>query len=182
MPTPLEIVSTYIRAKDGNRPLLMRRAFAKDSELEMNVKTDAISFPSSVKGLEAITDVLVSRFGADFENVFTFCLSRPPATDGMHFACNWLVGMSAKADGAIRVGCGSYDWHFGPDKFGLVDKLKIDIDVMNVLSKVAFDPIMDWLSGIPYPWCTPDEAIRNIPSIDGLAAIESHLRHVRERQ
>jgi hypothetical protein len=30
--------------------------------------------------------------------------------------------MSARADGAIRVGCGSYDWHFDPDKFGLVDK------------------------------------------------------------
>ena len=180
MPTPLEVVATYIRAKDGNRPLLMRQAFAKNSELEMNVKTDAISFPSSVKGLEAITDVLVSRFTADFENVFTFCLSQPSATDGMHFACHWLVGMSAKVDGAVRVGCGSYDWHFDPDRFGLVDKLRINIDVMNVLSKTAFDPIMDWLSGIPHPWCTPVEATRNIPSIEGLAAIEAYLRQVRE--
>src|SRR5450759_5623757 len=65
--TPLEIVGTYIRAKDGNRPLLMRKVFAKDSELQMNVKTDAISFPSSVKGLEAISNILVSRFAVDYE-------------------------------------------------------------------------------------------------------------------
>lgn len=179
MPDPLEIVGTYIRAKDENRPVFMRQAFAKDSELEMNLKTDAISFPSSVKGLEAITDVLIRRFAVDFENVFTFCLSRPSAADQRHFACHWLVGMSARADGAIRVGCGSYDWHFDPDKFGLADKLKINIDVMNVLPKVAFDPIMDWLSGIPYPWCTPNEAIQNMPSIDGLGTIKSYLKQER---
>jgi hypothetical protein len=148
--------------------------------LEMNVKTDAISFPSSVKGLEAITDVLVRRFAADFENVFTFCLSQPSATDRRHFACRWLVGMSAKVDGAVRVGCGSYDWHFDPDRFGLVDKLQVNIDVMSVLSKTAFDPIMDWLSGIPYPWCTPDEAIKDIPSIGNLDSIATYLRRVRE--
>lgn len=178
MTAPLEIIATYIRAKDGNRPLLIRQAFAKDSELEMNVKTDAISFPNSAKGLEAITDVLVCRFAANFENIFTFCLSQPSATDRRHFACHWLVGMSARVDGAVRVGCGSYEWHFDPDSFGLVDKLQINIDVMNVLPKTAFDPIMDWLSGIPYPWCTPDEAIRNIPSIEDLAAIEAYLRQV----
>ena len=84
MTAPLEIIATYIRAKDGNRPLLIRQAFAKDFELEMNVKTDAISFPNSAKGLEAITDVLVCRFAANFENIFTFCLSQPSATDRRH--------------------------------------------------------------------------------------------------
>ena len=180
--TPLEIVGTYIRAKDGNRPLLMRRVFAKDSELEMNVKTDAISFPSSVKGLEAISDVLVSRFAVDYENVFTFCLSKPSEADGKRFACHWLVGMSAKSDGAIRVGCGRYDWVFDPAELGLVEKLRIDIDVMNVCSKEVFDPIMDWLSGVPYPWCTPDEAAKDIPAIDCLAAVISHLKQLKQRR
>ena len=86
--TPLEIVGTYIRAKDGNRPLLMRMVFAKVSELEMNVKTDAISFPSSVKGLESISEVLVSRFAVDYENIFTFCFSKPSAADVKRFSCH----------------------------------------------------------------------------------------------
>ena len=54
MSTISEAVTAYILAKDGNRPFLMRRAFAEDAALEMVVKTDAISFPSSAKGVSAI--------------------------------------------------------------------------------------------------------------------------------
>ena len=49
MSTPSDAVSSYILAKDGNRPFLVRRAVAEDAELETVVKTDAISFPSSAK-------------------------------------------------------------------------------------------------------------------------------------
>ena len=46
MPSPVDAVSSYFRAKDGNRPFLLRRAFAEDVHLEMVVKTDALSFPN----------------------------------------------------------------------------------------------------------------------------------------
>ncbi|MDH8318903.1 hypothetical protein QIG98_27885, partial [Klebsiella pneumoniae] len=68
-------------AKDGNRPFLMQRAFDANAELEMVVKTDAISFPSTARGVKAIADVLVHRFGIDYENVYTVCLSRPSDAD-----------------------------------------------------------------------------------------------------
>jgi hypothetical protein len=58
---------TPFLAKDGNRPFLMRRAFAEHAELEMVVKTDAISFPSSARGMNAIEEILVRRFGVDYE-------------------------------------------------------------------------------------------------------------------
>ena len=48
-----DAIGTYILAKDSNRPQLMERAFAGDCELEMAVKTDAISFPNSCKGAGA---------------------------------------------------------------------------------------------------------------------------------
>ena len=38
-----DAISTYILAKDGNRPFLMPQAFAPDAELSMQVKTDAIA-------------------------------------------------------------------------------------------------------------------------------------------
>lgn len=179
MPTPPEAVSAYILAKDGNRPFLMRRAFAEDAELEMVVKTDAISFPSSAKGLSAIEDILVRRFGLDYENVLTFCLSRPSDGDRRHFACHWLVGMSAKGDGQVRIGCGRYDWHFAADQTGLVEKFVITIDVMNTFPATELAAAMNWLSGLPYPWCTPDAAVKAMPRIEGLAAIETYLRQVR---
>ena len=61
--TATDAISTYILAKDSNRPQLMKRAFAGDCELEMVVNTDAISFPSSARGLEQITQVLVTDGG-----------------------------------------------------------------------------------------------------------------------
>ena len=167
-------IETYILAKDGNRPFLMPQAFADACELEMVVNTDAISFPSAARGLPAISDILVSRFNADYENVFTFCLLRPtPAARG-HFACPWLVGMSARRDHAVRVGCGRYDWSFDGDL--RVRKLTIRIDVMNVLPAATSGPVFTWLSALPYPWCTRQQALDGIPHIDALSPIEGFLR------
>ena len=75
--------------------------FAEGSEMEFMLKTDAISFPGSAKGLRAIEDIL-RGFNTDYENIYTFCLSRPSDSDRRHFACHWLVGMSAKSDGRPR--------------------------------------------------------------------------------
>jgi hypothetical protein len=179
MLTPVEAVATYILAKDSNRPFLMRRAFAEGSGLEMVLKTDAISFPSSAKGLPAIEDILVRRFNIDYENIYTFCLSRPSDGDLRHFACHWLVGMSAKTDGRLRVGCGRYDWHFAADRTGLVERLAITIDLMSSFPATELAATMNWLSGLPYPWCTPNDAVKGMPRIEELAAIETYLRQVR---
>jgi hypothetical protein len=179
MSTPSHAVSTYILAKDGNRPFLMRRAFAKDAELEIVVKTDAISFPSSAKGVSAIADILVRRFGLDYENVYTFCLAQPTKANRLHFPCHWLVGMSAKNNGQIRIGCGRYDWYFGSDKECHIERLVIAIDVMKVLPAAELAASMNWLSSLPYPWCSSNEALRALPRIEGLAEIETYLKQVR---
>ncbi|WP_319005678.1 hypothetical protein [Pararhizobium sp. BT-229] len=177
--SPLEAVSTYFYAKDGNRPFLMRRAFAKDVRLEMVVKTDAISFPSSASGLAAIEEILGRRFANDFENVYTFCLARPTEANRHHFPCHWLVAMSAKNNGVVRVGSGRYDWYFTSDDRCLVEKLTITIDVMQILPTEEIDRIMNWINNLPYPWCGPEEAVRDMPVIDGLAPIARYLEEVR---
>lgn len=170
-----EAISTYILAKDGNRPKLMKDAFAEDCKLEMVVKTDAISFPSSATGLEEITRVLVTSFGDQYGNVRTFCLSRPTSDYLPRFRCDWLVGMSAKQGGAIRVGCGHYNWHFGSDDDRRVKKLGIEIEVMCVLANQSSESIMQWLAALPYPWCSNVQACESIPAIDALRPIERFL-------
>ena len=179
MSTPANAVQTYILAKDGNRPFLMRRAFTEDAELETVVKTDAIAFPGSAKGLNALEDTLVRRFGVEFENVYTFCLSRPSAAHQRHFPCHWLVGMAARDGGQIRIGCGRYDWFFAPGAQCLVEKLVIAIDAMKIFPATDLGATMAWLSRLPYPWCTPDEALRERPAIAGFGEIEAYLKTVR---
>jgi hypothetical protein len=179
MATPTDTVGTYIRAKDGNRPFLMRQAFVEDAELEMVVRTQTISFPKSSKGRAAIEEILVRRFAIDFENVHTFCLSQPSAANRHHFPCHWLVGMSGKSDGQVRVGCGRYDWHFTADARCLTNKLIITIDLMQVFPGAGLDASMAWLAGLPYPWCAADIAARSLPPIDALAPVARYLEEVR---
>jgi hypothetical protein len=167
--TPSEAIQTYLRAKDQNRPHLMRRVFSETAKLEMDVETGAISFPPVTIGVDEITRVLVRDFGQVYENVYTFCLANPPASNAGKFACRWMVGMSEKVTGAVRIGCGHYDWSFQPSEPHLVDKLGIAIKTMLVLPPECLRPVMDWLSELPYPWCRPSEAVRGMPN---LAAIE----------
>jgi len=177
MPEPSDAIRNYIFAKDGNRPFLMRQAFAENADLEMVVKTDAINFPSTTRGVDGVAEVVVRRFAQDYENIHTFCLTAPPAAASTRFACHWLVGMSARSDGQIRVGCGRYDWYFGRD--GLAEKLVIAIEIMNVLPAAELSASMNWLSALPNPWCSAEAALKSLPRSDGLAEIKAYLQKVR---
>jgi hypothetical protein len=175
MQSAQESIAAYIRAKDENRPYLMAKAFAEAATLEMVVKTDAISFPPVSNGLETITEVLVRRFAQTYENVRTFCLTPPPRIDDDGFSCHWLVGMSEKEGRRVRVGCGRYDWKFRAQGPRLVERLTITIDLMQSLAPNRLSSIMDWLSGLPYPWCSAQQALVGAPSLDELEPIWLHL-------
>lgn len=175
---PQALIRTYIRAKDENRPHLMAQAFAADATLEMTVKSAAIAFPARSEGLAAISDVLVRRFGQSYDNVYTFCLAEArPAADAQRYACDWLVGMTDKATGGVRVGCGSYAWEFsGPGK-PRVQALAIVIEAMEVLPSDTAQPVLDgWLARLPYPWCAGALACQQAPALPQLAPVLSYLR------
>lgn len=172
--TATDAIATYIEAKDHNRPELMADAFLDDCELEMMVKTTAIAFPSAAAGLEQVTRVLVRDFSAQYDNVRTFCLSRPSSDQPTQFRCRWLVGMTARQDGAVRVGCGNYDWHFRTGD-GRVARLSIEIALMSVLPAEDARRILPWLAAIPYPWCSGPDAAKDMPSIEALAAIRTFI-------
>ena len=129
------ILRMYFRTNDENRPHLLAQVFSEAARLETIVKTGGIAFPPVVTGLAAITESLVRNFGRTYENVYSFYLARPqPGAHPDTFSCDWLVAMSAKDDGRVRVGCGHYDWHFPSDAPRLADHLMITIEAMPVLA------------------------------------------------
>ncbi len=164
MQTPARAIHTYLLAKDGNRPHLLRGAFAASAVLEIVVNDPAIAFPPLTEGIDAIADVVSRQFGRTYENVYTFCLADPPGDGDLAFTCRWLVGMSEKQGGAVRVGCGRYDWSFQPHSF-LVERLCITIDRMHALSARDLDAAMAWLSALPYPWCPARRAAAAAPPV-----------------
>jgi len=164
-------VTAYLRAKDHNRPHLMRQAFAPDARLEMVVHAGTISFPSSAQGIEAITEVLVRQFARSFENVHTLCIGAPPTQDAPHYSCQWLVGMSEKDSRAVRVGCGRYDWVFDSSPPRLARQLTITIEQMHSLAPEQLAPLMAWFSNLPAPWCAAPELMTGAPAIDSLGTV-----------
>ena len=172
--SPERLLRTYFLAKDGNRPHLMSDVFSESVVLEMIVKTGTISFPPVTQGLAAVTDVLVRRFAQAYENIYSFYLCDPPPAAAV-VSCDWLVGMSEKSGGAVRVGCGRYDWRFQQEAPFLADRLVVTIEAMQVLDPGELRPVMAWLAALPYPWCP---AARIASSAPPIGALETVLQHV----
>lgn len=176
--TPRDAVAAYVRGKDENRPMLAERAFAAAASLRIVARTDAIAFPASTHGRDAIVDVLVRQFGRQHENVRTLCLASPPDDACASFRCAWLVGMSQKDDRTVRVGCGHYTWSFPAHTAPLADALEITIDAMDVLASKHLVPVIEWLQALPYPWCAASVALERAPRLAALGPIVEWLHAV----
>ena len=83
--------------------------------------------------------------------------------------------MSNKEDGAVRVGCGRYDWRFQQAPPFLVERLHITIEEMQVLPAENPDAAMTWLTGLPYPWCPNGIAAETMPRITGLELVSRYV-------
>lgn len=174
MRTPSNSILAYIQAKDGNRPHLMARAFTEDATLSMAVNNGAITFPPATAGRDDIADLLVRRFGLTYENIYTFCLAVPPKNQETTFSCDWLVAMTEKESRAVRVGCGRYDWFFAEESH-LVQRLSITIEAMQTLPPDVLEDVMEWVSVLPYPWCSADAVIGGAPVIQGLEPVLAYI-------
>ena len=173
-PNPEELLRNYFHAKDENRPHLIQQVFCEEAILEMNVKTENISFPALTHGAAAIADVLVSSFGQVYENVYTFYMQCPPA-EAKTFNCDWLVGMSEKSNGHTRVGCGRYEWSFQSEFPYRVDRLVITVEAMQTLPAEQLPDVLAWLLALPYPWCSPRAVCAIAPDIAALGPVLRYL-------
>ena len=175
MLTQTESILAYIKAKDGNRPHLLDAAFTEDATLQMIVRTKAISFPASSVGREAIAETLVRRFNQTYENVYTLCIGLPPTANSETYSCDWLVAMSEKQSGAVRVGCGRYDWSFTHAE-RKVRALSITIEAMETLPSETLIPVMNWISALPYPWCNQQALMAASPNLPRVLHVLQLLR------
>lgn len=174
--TTASLMRDYLRAKDENRPLYMARAFASDAVLKMTLRTPAIAFPPEARGREAITDALVRSFGHNYENVFTFYLGHPGQDAVLaDYTCDWLVGMTEKATGRLRIGCGSYDWEFQAAPH-MTRKLNITIETMLTLPADTESAVFSWLTALPYPWTDAQRVVNSAPPIEALAPVMHWIR------
>ena len=168
------VLRTYVQAKDENRPHLLAGVFTPDATLEVRNKSSAIAFPAVTVGRDAIADVLVRNFAKSYENVYTFYMARPHA-EATDIACDWLVCMTEKDSGSVRVGCGRYDWMLQAKPHGLATRLVISIEAMQVLAPNQFEPVFAWVRSMDYPWTSADAVVRGAPQLPALAPVLDYL-------
>ncbi|MCV6621735.1 MAG: hypothetical protein OIF51_08285 [Cellvibrionaceae bacterium] len=169
-------ISRYIQGKDHNKPHLLKQAFALHSKLSMQVKTENISFPSNTQGLAAISKLLVSDFNKQYENIYTYCITDTFGEAELSLSCCWLVVMTEKVSGKVRVGFGDYHWEFSHSGSHLLaDRLEIIIDAMNVLDEEAKEPFLVWAEALPYPYLSLSELLSNSPAHEAVEALEAKL-------
>lgn len=167
------VLRGYFHAKDENRPHLLANVFSDGARLEIENRSDQISFPAVTVGCEQITDVLVRRFNQTYENIYSFYLDRPDE-EADAFACDWLVGMTDKETKNVRIGCGRYDWTFQKTPTFLATQLVITIESMVVLPPTTTGEVMKWLLGLSYPWASAS-AIDSAPSLEMLAPVAKYI-------
>jgi hypothetical protein len=170
------LLRLYLKAKDENRPHFMADAFDKAAVVEMVLHTGAISFPSRMDGIDAITSVLVRDFGQTYENVYTFYLDKPDCSSaGRAFSCDWMVVMSEKTSRRARVGCGRYDWEFRRRDRWLVRRLRITIAAMQTLPADRLPALLGWVHGLGYPWTNNEMALAHMPGERDLDPVRDYL-------
>ena len=175
--TPETVLRGYFRAKDENRPHLLEDVFTADAELVVRNQSANIAFPAVTRGRHAIAEVLVRAFTLSYENIYSFYLGRPAAAL-REFTCPWLVGMSERASGHVRVGCGTYEWEFEPHAPHMASRLVIAIEVMQILPPAESESVFAWLRALNYPWSSPHAALHGLPGNDALSPIARFLgRH-----
>ena len=172
--TPEAVLRMYFRAKDGNRPPLLEKVFTPSAELIIRNRSTNIAFPAVTHGRPAIAEVLVRSFALSYENIYSFYLERPTA-GVREFTCAWLVGMSERSSGSVRVGCGTYAWAFEPHAPRLANRLAITIAAMQVLPHSEFEPVFAWLRSLHYPWSSAASVLQDIPAIELLSPIADFL-------
>ena len=175
--TPEAVLRGYFHAKDENRPHLLEDVFASNAELVIHNQSANIAFPAFTQGRSAIAEVLVRSFTLSNENVYSFYLGRPPLAV-REFTCPWLVGMSERSSGNIRVGCGTYEWSFEQHAPNMAIRLVVTIEAMQVLPIAECAQVFEWLRTLNYPWSSPEGALQDIPANELLSPIARFLnRH-----
>ena len=174
--TPEAVLRGYFQAKDENRPHVLEDVFASNAELVIHNQSANIAFPAVTRGRPAVAEVLVRSFTLSYENIYSFYLGRP-ALAVPEFTCPWLVGMSERASGQVRVGCGTYEWAFELHAPHLASRLVIAIEAMQILPLTESRSVFAWLRALNYPWSSPQAALHGLPRNDALTPIAQFLNH-----
>ena len=165
-PAQHHVLTKYLEAKDQQRPFLFGEVFTSEAMFQSRFafETD-FNDERPVHGLDAIAGVF-QRMGSRVENIFTVYTPSSVRWDAGALSIDWLVGMSERESGKLRLAWGDYAWRFNPAGTRATE-LVVLMRQMIELPASAGSSINHWLAELPAPWCEAEQILESMPSFAG---------------
>jgi len=169
------LLHKYLQAKDESRPYLFRQVFPENGRFQTRFSIDTDFDQGGMReGIAEITNTF-GMLGRFFENIFTTCpIESASYTEEGQLQSTWIVGMSSRDNGDIRIAAGAYLWTFDEES-GKVAELDVLMEHMLEFPGKHLAAIMDWLSALPQPWCETKALLDGMPEIEGLEPVRTYF-------
>lgn len=170
------LLDRYIIGKDQDRHPILEAIYDTAAEVEFEINSDAISFPSKINGNKAIAKILSADFNRQYEKVKTYYLSKAFSDKNKIREQPWLVVMKEIGRDLTRIGTGHYTWIF-TDRGGdlKIIKHRIYIHAMLEIHDIQSRQLEEIQAKLDYPWVERKGVVNILKGYENLSDIMEYL-------
>jgi len=173
---PAHILEQYIAGKDQGEYQILEAIYERSAEVEFEINSTDITFPSKIIGNRDIAKILSADFNEKYEKIKTYYLSKKIFDKLNILEQPWLVVMKEIGNEMTRVGSGYYNWKFRINNNELkIIKHKIYIHTMLELHDAQSTQLQEIQENLEYPWVGCHATISVLKGYGNLADITNYL-------
>jgi len=173
----INILESYIKGKDDDQYKILEAIYSDKAELEFEIVSPNISFPTNIKGNKDIARVLSKDFNEKYSKVKTYYLETPEQDHSTIRNQKWFVVMQDKTNQLTRLGTGYYHWDFIEiDNYLKIQKHKIYIDSMLQIQDQQSAELNRIQLELDYPWVEKEAVIKTLENNLNYAVIIDYLQ------
>ena len=173
---PAYLLEQYIIGKDQDKYQILETIYEESAEVEFEINSTNITFPSNIVGNRDIAKILSADFNRKYEKIKTYYLSKNTLANFNILEQPWLVVMKKIGNELTCVGSGYYNWKFRK----INNQIKIIKHKIYIHTIIEFhDPQSRQLKEIQetleYPWVESHAAINVLKGFRNLTDITKYL-------
>lgn len=175
-PKTIHLLDQYIIGKDQDKYQILETIYDSEAELDFEINSNAITFPSKVVGNIAIAKTLSADFNKKYEKVKTYYLSLNISKKDSIQKQPWLVVMKEKGADLTRIGTGYYNWKFiGSNNNLKIINHKIYIHSMLEIHDAKSEQLKEIQKNLEYPWTQKSVVVNILNRYENLTDITDYL-------
>ena len=174
--SPSYLLDRYIIGKDQDKYQILETIYDKKAEVEFEINSNAITFPSKIIGNTAIAKTLSADFNKKYEKVKTYYLSKTISGKNNIQEQPWLAVMKEIGTDLTRIGTGYYNWKF-IDRYSdlKIFKHKIYIHAMLDIHDTRSQQLKEIQVKLEYPWVEKEVVVNILKGYGNLTDITEYL-------